>query len=98
MDPVEEERQARRAEKQAQRDLPNITPAPVLNRERERERERRQSKFYLTSAHVLQNLEDAILDFHRHQLAQQQQRTTQGHREVEVERQRQVEINQIMEN
>ena len=25
------------------------------------------------------------------------QRTTQGHREVEVERQRQVEINQIME-
>ena len=98
MDPVEEERQARRAEEQAQRDLPNITLAPVLNRERERERERRQSKFYLTSAHVPQNLEDAILDLHRRQLAQQQQRTTQGHREVEVERQRQVEINQIMEN
>ena len=52
----------------------------------------------MTSAHVLQNLEDAILDLHRCQLAQQQQRTTQGHREVEVERQRQVEINQIMEN
>jgi len=51
----------------------------------------------LTSANVLQNLEDAILDLHRRQLAQQQQRTTQGHREVEVERQRQVEINQIME-
>ena len=98
MDPVKEEHQARRAEERAQRDLPNITLAPVLNRERERERERRQSKFYLTSAHVPQNLEDAILDLHRHQLAQQQQRTTQGHREVEVERQRQVEINQIMEN
>jgi len=35
---------------------------------------------------------------HKRQLAQQQQRTTQGHREVEVERQRQVEINQIVEN
>jgi len=52
----------------------------------------------LTSAHILQNLEDAILDLHRHQLAQQQQRTTQGHKEVEVKRQRQVEINQIIEN
>jgi len=94
MDPVEKERQARRAEERAQRDLPNITPAPILNRERERERGRR----HLTFAHVPQNLEDAILDLHRRQLAQQQQRTTQGHREVEVERQRQVEINQIMEN
>ena len=35
---------------------------------------------------------------HRHQLAEQQQRTTQGHREVEVERQREVEIIQIMED
>jgi len=35
---------------------------------------------------------------HRHQLAKQQQRTTQGHREVEVERQREVEIIQIMED
>ena len=76
-----------------------------MNRERERERERgrgrgrgrQQSKFYLTSANVPQNLEDAILDLHKRQLAQQQQRTTQGHRGVEVERQRQVEINQIME-
>ena len=103
MDPVEEECQARRAEEQVQQDLPNITPAPVLNRERGRERERgrgrgrQQSKFYLTSANVPQNLEDAILDLHRRQLAQQQQRTTQGHRGVEVERQRQVEINQIIE-
>ena len=70
MDPVEEERQARRAKEWAQRDLPNITLASVLNRERERRRERWQSKFYLTSAHVPQNLEDAILDLHRYQLAQ----------------------------
>jgi len=40
MDPVKKERQARRAEEQAQRDLPNITLAPVLNRERERGRGR----------------------------------------------------------
>jgi len=52
----------------------------------------------LTSAHVLQNLEDAILNLHRRQLAEQQQRTTQGHREVEVERQKEVEIIQIMED
>jgi len=35
---------------------------------------------------------------HRHQLAEQQQRTTQEHREVEVERQREVKIIQIMED
>ena len=40
MNPVEEERQSRRAEEQAQRHPPNITLAPVLNRGRERERER----------------------------------------------------------
>ena len=34
----------------------------------------------------------------RRQLTEQLLRTTQEHREVEVERQRQVEINQIMEN
>ena len=51
----------------------------------------------MTSANVPQNLEDAILDLHRCQLAQQQQRTTQGYRGVEVEKQKQVEINQIME-
>jgi len=61
MDPAEEECQARRAEEQAQQHPPNITLAPVLNRGRER----RQSKFYLTSAHVPQNLEDTILDLHR---------------------------------
>jgi len=64
---------------------------------REREKGRQQSKFCLTSADVSQNLEDAILDLHRHQLAQQQQRTTQGHRGVEVKKQRQVEINKIIE-
>ena len=95
MDSIEEEYQARRAKKQAQWDLPNITLASVLNRERERERQ--QSKFCLTSTDVSQNLKDTILDLHRHQLAQQQQRTTQGHREVEVKRQRQVEINKIIE-
>ena len=72
MNPVEEERQARKAKERIERDLPNITPAPILNRRRERGRERRQSKFYLTSAHISQNLEDAILDLHRRQLAQQQ--------------------------
>ena len=74
MDPVEEECQARRAEEQVQQDLPNITPAPVLNRGRQRQRQRWrwQSKFYLTSANVPQNLENAILDLHRRQLAQQQ--------------------------
>jgi len=64
---------------------------------RERGRERQQSKFCLTSTDVSQNLKDTILDLHRHQLAQQQQRTTQGHRGVEVKRQRQVEINKIIE-
>jgi len=66
IDPVEEEHQARKAEERALWDLPNITPAPVLNRERERGRGRQQSKFYLTSVYVPQNLENAILDLHRH--------------------------------
>ena len=47
--------------------------------------------------HVPQNLEDAILDLHRCQLAEQLLRTTQEQRRIEGERQRQVEINQIME-
>jgi len=42
MDLVEEKRQARRAEERAQRDLPNITPAPVLNRERGKGRGRQR--------------------------------------------------------
>jgi len=51
----------------------------------------------LTPAHVPQTLENAILDLHRHQLAEQQQRITQEYRaqiitRVEAERQRQVEV------
>jgi len=57
-----------------------------------RRRGKWQSKFYLTSTYVPQNLEDAILDLHKHQIAEQQ-RTTQGHREVEVKKQKQMEIN-----
>jgi len=90
MDPVEEERQARRAEEQAQRDQQPV--APVLNRGRGR-----RTKYHLIPAYVLQNLENAILDLHRRQLAEQLLRTTQEQKRVEGEKQRQVEINQIME-
>jgi len=62
-----------------------------------RRRERRRTKCHLIPVHVPQNLEDAILDLHRCQLAEQLLRTTQEQRRVEEERQRQVEINQIME-
>ena len=72
----------------------------------------------MTPAHVPQTLENAILDLHRRQLAEQQQRITQEYRAqvitrveaerqrqevvqrdrgVEVEGQRQVEINQMIE-
>ena len=68
----------------------------------------------MTPAHILQTLENAILDLYRRQLAEQQQRITQEYKaqvitrveaerqrqevvqrdkEVEVEGQRQVEIN-----
>jgi len=69
MDPVEEERQARRAEERAQLYalLQNVSPAPVWNRRRGRGGRR----FHMTPVHVPQNLDDAILDLHRHQLAQQ---------------------------
>ena len=67
MDPVEEERQARRAEERVQRD--QQPAAPVLNRGRGR----RRTKYYLTSTHVSQNLDDAILDLCQRQLAQQHQ-------------------------
>jgi len=63
MDAVEEGRQARRAKERAQRD--QQPAAPVLNRGRGR----RKTKFHLTSAHVPQNLDDAILDLRRRQLA-----------------------------
>ena len=90
MDPVEEERQARRAKERAQRNQQPV--APVLNRGRER-----RTKYHLIPAHIPQNLEDAILDLHRCQLAGQLLRTTQEQRRVEGDRQKQVEINQIME-
>ena len=103
MDPVEEERQARKAKERVQQYalLQNVPPTPVWNRERGRGGRR----FYITFVYVLQNLDDAILDLHRHQLAQQilsaeqQQRTTQDYRakiiRVEAEQQRQVEKRQL---
>ena len=91
MDPVEEEHQARRAEERAQRDQQSV--ASVLNRGRGR----RRTKYHLISAHVPQNLEDAILDLHRHWLAEKLLRTTQEQRRVKRDKQRQVEINQIIE-
>ena len=51
MDPVEEERQARRAEERVQQD--QQPAAPVLNRGR-----RRRTKYHLTSIHIPQNLND----------------------------------------
>ena len=60
-----------------------------------RGRGRRRTKYHLTSTHVPQNLEDAILDLCRCQLTEQLLRTTQEHREVEAENQRQVEEVQI---
>ena len=89
MDAVEEGHQARRAKEQAQRD--QQPAAPVLNRERGR----RRTKYHLTSTHVPQNLEDAILDLCRCQLTEQLLKTTQEHREVEAENQRQMEEVQI---
>ena len=59
MDPVEEERQVRRAEERAQRD--QQPTAPVLNRGKGR----RRTKYHLTSTLVPQNLENTILDLHR---------------------------------
>ena len=69
MDPVKEECQARRAEERAKQYtlLQNVPPAPVWNRGRGRGGRR----FHMTSVHIPQNLDDAILDLHRHQLAQQ---------------------------
>jgi len=91
MNAVEEGHQAKRAKKQAQRDQQSA--APVLNREKER----RRTKFHLIPVHVPQNLEDAILDLHRCQLAEKLLGTTQEQRRIEGEKQRQMEINQIME-
>ena len=59
MDAVEEGHQARKAKEWAQRD--QQPAAFVLNRERGR----RRTKYYLTSIHVPQNLENTILDLRR---------------------------------
>jgi len=64
MDAVEEECQARRAEERVQRD--QQPTAPVLNRGKGR----RRTKYHLTSTHVPQNLDNAILDLRQRQLAQ----------------------------
>ena len=74
MNAVKEERQARRAEEQAQRYvvpalLQNIPSAPIWNRGRGRG----SGRFQPTPVHIPQNLEDAILDLHRCQHNEQQQ-------------------------
>jgi len=51
----------------------------------------------LTFVNVSQNFEDAILDLHKGQLTKQQQKTTQKHKRVKVEKQKQIKINQIIE-
>jgi len=80
IDSVEEEHWARRAEEQAQWHvvvsenyhlsalLQNVSPAPVWN-EGSGKGKRRQ--FHMTSTHVPQTLEVAILDLCRYQLAKQ---------------------------
>jgi len=47
--------------------LQNVLPAPVWHRGRGRGRRR----FHMTPVHVPQNLDDTILDLHRHQYAEQ---------------------------
>lgn len=51
----------------------------------------------MTFVNVSQNFEDAILDLHKGQLTKQQQKTTQKHKRVKVEKQKQIKINQIIE-
>ena len=63
-----------------------------------RGRGRRRTKFHLTSAHVPQNLDDAILDLCQRQLAQQNQLLDHLQiTRVEAERQRQVEERQLQQ-
>ena len=90
IDAIEEGRQARRAEEQAQRD--QQPTAPILNRGKRR----RKTKFHLTSAYVPQNLDDAILNLCWCQLAQQNQLLDHLQiTRVKTERQRQVEERQL---
>jgi len=56
---------------------------------------RERKRFHMTLAHVPQTLENTILDLHRCQLAEQQQRITQEYRAqviTRVEAERQVEV------
>ena len=81
INPIELEQQAKRAEEQATYNmtipenhqlpalLQNIPSAPVVNRRKERKRH------YETSLSVVYNLDDARLDLHRWQLANQQIQT-----------------------
>jgi len=63
-----------------------------------RGRGRRRTKFHLTSAHVPQNLDDAILNLCQRQLAQQNQLLDHLQiTRVEAERQRQVEERQLQQ-
>jgi len=103
MDSVEEEYWARRTEEQAKWHViilenhylsalfQNIPSAPIWNRGREKR------KFHITPVYVPQNLEDAILDLHRHWLAEQQQRMTQEYRVqvIIVEEEKQREVNKV---
>ena len=107
MDSIEKEYQTRRAEKQVQQYivvlenyhlsalLQNIPPASVQNRRRGKERKRR---FHMTSVHVLQNLDNAILDLCRCQLAEQHQLLDHLQiTRVEAEKQREIEKKQIQQ-
>ena len=107
MDSIEKEYQTRRAEKQVQQYivvlenyhlstlLQNIPPASVQNRRRGKERKRR---FHMTSVHVLQNLDNTILDLYRCQLAKQHQLLDHLQiTRVEAEKQREIEKKQIQQ-
>jgi len=113
MDPAEEERQARRAEERAQRYalLQNIPPAPVWNRGRGRGRfhmtpahvpQTLENAILDLRRRQLAEQQQRITQEYRAQVitrveAERQVEVVQRDREVEVEEQRQVEINQMIE-
>ena len=113
MDPAEEERQARRAEERAQRYalLQNIPPAPVWNRGRGRGRfhmtpahvpQTLENAILDLRRRQLAEQQQRITQEYRAQVitrveAERQAEVVQRDREVEVEEQRQVEINQMIE-
>ena len=113
MDPAEEECQARRAEERAQRYalLQNIPPPPVWNRGRERGRfhmtpahvpQTLENAILDLRRRQLAEQQQRITQEYRAQVitrveAERQVEVVQRDREVEVEEQRQVEINQMIE-